>query len=296
MNSLHEYKKNIFSQYGEDGIIEKIFEIIGIHSNICIEFGAWDGIHYSNTANLWKNGWQAILIEMNPDRFKELRNNTEGFNCICINEKVGIDLGGTLESLISMVHFDKTKGVDFLSIDIDGDDYYILKSLTHLRPRVICCEYNPTIPLHLNLLPDKNNYFGCSAKSLIALAEEKKYHLVAMSDTNCFFVASEELQNFSDYQTNTIELFDPKYLTFLYNGYDGKVVFSQKPIYGYRGFSNQTFQEKTFCPEMPKSGTHLTPIIKLIKKSKTLSTRIENYLYQLGNYFISLSNHISRFN
>ena len=63
MKRLSEHASNTYSQFGEDGIIEKIFQIIGVNSKVCIEFGAWDGFYLSNTANLWTNGWKGILIE-----------------------------------------------------------------------------------------------------------------------------------------------------------------------------------------------------------------------------------------
>ena len=65
---LAQHGQNVFSQFGEDGIIARIFEIIGLQSKACIEFGAWDGFHMSNTANLWTKGWKGVLIEGHAGR------------------------------------------------------------------------------------------------------------------------------------------------------------------------------------------------------------------------------------
>src|SRR5581483_10712642 len=71
---LSDFKLNVFSQWGEDGIIQKIFNIIGVKSKICVEFGAADGFYFSNTANLWSKdpSWKAVLIECDPKFFSQL--------------------------------------------------------------------------------------------------------------------------------------------------------------------------------------------------------------------------------
>ena len=71
------YKKNIFSQYGEDGIIEEIFKRLeGVSDKQCCEFGAWDGKFLSNTCNLITNhNYEAVLIEADEKKFNELNIN-----------------------------------------------------------------------------------------------------------------------------------------------------------------------------------------------------------------------------
>ena len=71
---LQKFRNNVASQTGEDGLIEKIFEIAGVTNQYCVEFGAWDGRHNSNTWNLTKNqGWSGLLIEANEARFTDLQ-------------------------------------------------------------------------------------------------------------------------------------------------------------------------------------------------------------------------------
>src|SRR5690242_13521658 len=70
---LLSYRKDFASQFGEDGIVEKIFSLIPGQDRWAVEFGAWDGQFCSNTLNLIKNhGWSAVLIEANRKKFKEL--------------------------------------------------------------------------------------------------------------------------------------------------------------------------------------------------------------------------------
>ena len=84
MKKLSDFGHNVHSQFGEDGIIEKVFQILGTTSKRCIEFGAWDGFHLSNTANLWTKGWAGVLIEANSAKYRELVKNVQPYNCRCI--------------------------------------------------------------------------------------------------------------------------------------------------------------------------------------------------------------------
>jgi hypothetical protein len=232
MKKISDYAMDVYSQFGEDGIIQQIFNVIGTRSKKCIEFGAWDGFYLSNTANLWTNGWEGILLEGNSDKYQELLENVKKYPCISINAWVGCEGSSTLDAILTSKNL--ISDVDFLSIDIDGDDYYIFESLVLLKPRVISCEYNPTIPPWIELTsPKGDNYFGCSAQSLVKLAEQKGYKLIAMTETNCFFVVTEEFDRFRDYDTSFEKLYITKYLTYLITSYDGKYVFSQKPVYGF---------------------------------------------------------------
>jgi len=240
MKKLSDFGCNIYSQFGEDGIIEHIFGILGTSSKVCVEFGAWDGFYLSNTANLWTKGWKGILIEADKAKYKELVQNVKQYDCCCINAFVGYEGPNTLENIL------KQNGVsgdiDLLSIDIDGDDYYILENLGELKPRLIVCEFNPTIPPSIDLIPEKRNYFGCSASSLVRLAEKKGYRLIGTSDANCFFVRTEDYGKFKDYENNLDVLMKKEYFTYFITGFDGDYILSKKPVYGFHYPSTQKFR------------------------------------------------------
>lgn len=135
---LLEFKKNEFSQNGEDGILCRIFELIGTEQRACCEFGAWDGVHLSNTRALLLKGWSGLLIEGNASKHAQLRANyRENDKVKCINGM--IQSADDLESALCQNGF--VRPLDLLVIDIDGLDYYILEGLK-IRPRVICIEVN----------------------------------------------------------------------------------------------------------------------------------------------------------
>jgi hypothetical protein len=227
---LSEYSKNVYSQNGEDGIIEKIFAIIGTSTRVCIEFGAWDGFHLSNTANLWVNGWKGVLIEGVTSRYEELKQNVESYDCLCINAFVSRDGDNSLDAITAKA--DIGSDIDLLSIDIDGDDYYVFQSLNRLCPRVIICEYNPTIPAEIDLFADYGSYFGASVAALCRLAETKGYVLVAITETNCIFVQDALAPAFAQYETRLEQLKSDKQLVYLVTNYAGDYVVCGRAPYG----------------------------------------------------------------
>lgn len=227
---LSESSRNVYSQFGEDGIIEKIFEIIGVKSRTCIEFGAWDGFHCSNTANLWTNGWKGILIEGVKSRFETLQNNVKDYDCLCINTYVTRDGDNSLDSIIERTGIDPA--VDLLSIDIDGDDYYIFKSLNTVRPRVIICEYNPTIPAEIDLFAEYGSNFGSSVSALCRIANEKAYTLVAITDTNCIFVHNNLASCFAEYEARISHIKLSGQISYLAVNYAGDYVVCGNSSYG----------------------------------------------------------------
>ena len=221
--SLSDYKKNIYSQGGEDGVIDKIFEIIHKWDNWCVEFGAADGEYLSNTKNLIQNkGYSAVLIEGDKKEY----NNLEKYyysknNVIAINKYIDItnnSIDKILEKIPIPINF------DFLSIDIDGNDYYIWESLNNYKPKVVCIEFNPTIPNEVHFVQpyDPKVNQGTSLLPLIELAERKGYKLVSILSINAFFVKEEYYHLFGIQDNSLVTLRkDLKAVTYLFSGFDG---------------------------------------------------------------------------
>jgi lipopolysaccharide transport system ATP-binding protein len=195
INDLNQYQKKIFSQFGEDGIIERIFQIIGTKNRICVEFGAYDGITMSNTANLIRNhGWSGRFIERDPEMFMKLKRNYVSYpDVLCVNSKVAID---NIEKLF--MDFGLPYDFDLLSVDVDGNDYWIWKNIVNFKPRVIVIEFNGSYPpprkwvmaYDENHVWSGDDYFGASIQSYYELAKSKGYELICCEEngSNLFFV------------------------------------------------------------------------------------------------------------
>ena len=229
--SLKHFEKNISSQFGEDGVIEEIFKRIGIQNKLCVEFGAWDGLHLSNAWNLWNNyKWEALLIEGDSNKFNTLKENTKSHsNVSALNAFVTTDGENSLDEIFNRLSL--RSDIDLLSIDIDGDDYYIFESLKKYRPRLILVEYNPSIPPDLDIVQTKGEYFGCSALALYNLGHLKDYKLIHMTDTNMFFVRSEDFDKLKIDEQELKQLFPKKYLTNVITSYNGSAFLTRVPVY-----------------------------------------------------------------
>jgi hypothetical protein len=192
---LLQHRFDVFSQNGEDGIIERIFESIGTRSRVCCEFGAWDGIHLSNCRNLVMHGWKAVMIEGDSKKHEELAENYKDNNLvICVNKYVDSE-SCTVGSILRGCN---QQSLDFLSIDIDGLDYEILETLD-VTPSLICIEVNaghsPDAATVIARDTAKNNV-GQSLKTMGAIASKKGYGLVCYNG-NAFFVRNDLLINSS---------------------------------------------------------------------------------------------------
>jgi hypothetical protein len=259
---LGDFAHDVHSQAGEDGILRAVFDRIGVRSRVCIEFGAWDGLYLSNAAQFWRSGWRAILIEAAPDRYSSLVRNTLGYDCLCLNHMVRPDGEDALEPLLRRHGQDGP--VDLLVIDVDGDDYHIFSALQTLRPRVVCCEYNPTIPGDSDLVGRRGDALGCSARALVARAEEMGYGLVAMTAVNCVFVLANELPAFNELETRFESLFPAANLVTLITTYDGRFMLSREPPYGltapHHGGSDQGIAFEVQETLAQKLATHLSQL------------------------------------
>ena len=176
---------NVYSQYGEDGILEYLLSILNIDRGECCEFGM-SGIKYSNTFNLVKNkNWYGIYIEREQhhlDTLNQLFKYSE--NIRLIQKSVETSGENSLDSLLSTT--DIKKDFDILSIDIDGIDYHIWDSLKNYNPKIVIIEINPFYKPGEEYINDGTN-FSSSFTSVVKLGESKGYTLVCMTGNLIFF-------------------------------------------------------------------------------------------------------------
>ena len=189
---LLAYAADTYSQNGEDGIVARVFSVIGPRQRRCCEFGAWDGIHLSNTRVLIEKGWSGALIECDDARFKRLKNNTQQFpKVVAINAYVD-----TTANRLSAVlaHAGVSSELDFLSIDVDGLDYYLLLSLDDIRPRLICVEvaggHDPDSTAVIPRQVAANNV-GQPLSAFVSAADKLGYRLICYT-ANAFFLLKDE--------------------------------------------------------------------------------------------------------
>jgi len=229
--------RDVTSQFGEDGIIEEILRrIAGGEEKTggwCVEFGAWDGKFLSNTYNLIKRrDFNAVLIEGDPERVDELHRNMPEERVKKVQRWVEWGGANSLDSILSESNI--PVDFDFLSIDIDGCDYHIFDNLKKYRPKVVCVEYNPTIPNDVVFIQERDFSVkqGCSPLALVRLAETKGYSLVACTEPNLFFVENGYVDAVVGINRPTLDDLrdDEELKAYLFVGYDGTLLSNKNKI------------------------------------------------------------------
>lgn len=224
---LQVVRRNVASQAGEDGLIERIFSIMGTANRCCVEFGAWDGRHLSNSWNLIANrDWRAVLIEGDEARFPELLA-THGGNprVTALNRLVGPRPPDDLDSILADTGL--PEDFDLLSIDVDGIDWHLWDSVRRYRPRLVVIEFNPSIPNDVYFVQDADpaRHHGSSLRAMIALGKDKGYELVATTDINALLVAAELFPAFEIADNDIDSMHTPgAYESRLFQLYDGTLV------------------------------------------------------------------------
>jgi hypothetical protein len=198
MPDLASREKKIFSQNGEDGVIEALFETIGVTDRYFVEFGVGDATE-CNTAALLERGWRGLMMDLHPT---------------CRNPLATIKREVITAENINFLFrkYRVPQQFDLLSIDIDSNDFWVWAAIK-ARPRVLVIEYNSSVP------PDAcraivydptfvfrgTDYFGGSLLAFQELGRRKSYTLVYCDrdGVNAFFVADEALP--AGYQARPIE-------------------------------------------------------------------------------------------
>ncbi len=192
METFLKYRRNIYSQNGEDGILEELIKRIDLKEIEVCEFGAWDGKHYSNTFNLVENyAAKAVYIEQDKVRFNDLIETSKHFkNILPINSS--INLKGNLFDKVVANTFLK-KNFDILSIDIDSNDLEVWESIKNYEPKIviieICSYILPGKLERYNLEKNTKNSFT----STINVGKSKGYTPIAHVG-NLIFIKNEYVE------------------------------------------------------------------------------------------------------
>lgn len=220
MESLNDYYKNINSQTGDDGIIKEIFERLNIEKGNFVEFGAADGMYLSNCRQLYDKGWDGCFIENNIKKFKKcekryINNN----NIVCLNLAISKEGKDSFDNVMERYF---NKDLDLVSIDIDGDDYEVFKSINKFLPKLFIIECNP----YRNPLDKKlyGLYHGVqeSLYNFNKIAEEKGYKIICYTQ-NVYFIQNKYV-NLFDTSNNLLELFSNGFKRSYYDSSDKQVI------------------------------------------------------------------------
>lgn len=177
---------NVYTQFGEDGLIDACLRRVGETNRHCFEIGAADGRFFSNTLRLRENGWFAVLIESHAALYEKLQREF-GEQSTCIYTHCT-----DLDSVLLQTEISTTP--DLGVIDIDGQDYWLWDALVTVRPRVMLVEISTRG--EWEGIPGIGEEYPAQAglRAVEDLGRRKEYTLVAHTYCNALFVDSEELK------------------------------------------------------------------------------------------------------
>ncbi len=192
---LESFGFKVFSQNDEDGIINEIFRRIGTTNKYFVEFGVSDGIE-SNSHLLLHEMWSGLWIEVNSDFIQKIHTK---FKPVIETKRLKvINAFITKDNINDIIGKEITGEIDLLSIDIDGNDYYIWKAINVINPRVVIIEYNGKFPPYIEWIAkysdqpiwNASDDHGASLKAYEILGNELGYQLVGTNynGVNAFFV------------------------------------------------------------------------------------------------------------
>jgi len=203
--NINDYEFKIFSQWGDDGIIQYLIKNVSIENDIFIEFGVGNYLESNTRFLMMNNNWSGFVMDGSFADMKSLRKRSWFWKYNIRSKAIFIDKENINELLVRT----EFSNIGLLHIDLDGNDYHILKAidLSKLNPSIIIMEYNSvfggeraiTVPYRKDFEVKKAHYsclfFGASLAALNNVAVEKGYSLVCcnLAGNNAYFVRNDLL-------------------------------------------------------------------------------------------------------
>jgi hypothetical protein len=199
LEGLHAAEFCAFSQWGEDGIVDWLVGRLPEISRSFIEFGVQDYRESNTRLLIQTQNWRGLVLDGSADQVADIQRQDLYWRHDLTATCAFIDRDN-IDGLMKGAGFEGPLGL--LSIDVDGNDYWIWEAINVVSPAIVICEYNAvfgdrfalTVPYRADfqrsLAHASNLYFGASIKALVVLARRKGYEFVGTTSTGCnaFFV------------------------------------------------------------------------------------------------------------
>jgi hypothetical protein len=193
---LERHGLRAFSQNDEDGIVQEVFRRIGAGDKTFVEFGVQDGLQ-NNTRLLLYQGWRGLWIEADANACRSMGRS---FAAEIASGKLQVCQSlVTAENITGLIDAARLGDIDLLSIDIDGNDYWIWQALQCVKPRIVIAEAHPELGREEWVMPYEPKFvardappgtaMGASPAAMFQLADSLGYRPVAANlyGFNIFF-------------------------------------------------------------------------------------------------------------
>jgi hypothetical protein len=201
---LKDYEFKVFSQWGEDGILQHLTDAVEIREKTFIEFGVGDFFESNCRFLMMKDNWSGFVLDGSSANIRRLKESYFywKYELLAVDAFITKD---NVNELLKRSEFGEDLGI--LSVDLDGNDYHVLEAVTSFRPRILICEYNAvfgptrriTVPYDDGFVRTRkhhsNLYCGASLGAIIYLAKRKGYSFAGTNSAgnNAFFVRNDLL-------------------------------------------------------------------------------------------------------
>ncbi len=200
---LADNEFRVFSQWGEDGIIQFLLRHIPIENRTFVEFGVEDYIQANTRFLLVNNNWHGLVLDGSSENIAKIKDAPVHFNY----DLKAVQAFVTRDNINEILRNNGVTGeIGLLSIDIDGNDFWVWRAIDVIDPIIVVVEYNHrfgkepavTVPYEESFdrfrSPRPLVYFGASLKALCILGERKGYAFVGCNSNgvNAFFVRKDK--------------------------------------------------------------------------------------------------------
>jgi hypothetical protein len=199
VKSLEEVEFKVFSQFGEDGIIQYLINKLKIDNKIFVEFGASNYLESNTRFLLMNDNWQGLIIDGSKENIEFIKNDRIYYR----HQLTALNQFITKENIDALIKKNiSQEDIGLLSIDVDGNDYWIWDQIKSIKPIIVVCEYNSlfgaknalTVPYQKDFQVSKAHYsclyYGASLGALVDLGKQKGYDFVGCDSegVDAFFV------------------------------------------------------------------------------------------------------------
>lgn len=203
---LDDYSFKVFSQWGEDGIIQFLTQSLEIRNRTFIEFGVEDFRESNCRFLLLKDNWRGFVVDGSPENVRRIRDARYFWQHDVQAEAAFINRDN-IDGILSRSGFDPEVGI--LSVDIDGVDYHVLERLGRWNASIVIVEYNSvfgsqrpvSVPYDAGFRRSQahhsNLYYGANLPAFDHLLSARGYSFVGVNQqrSNAFYVRTDLLND-----------------------------------------------------------------------------------------------------
>jgi hypothetical protein len=214
IKSLDEVEFQVFSQFGDDGIIQYLVNKLPIANTTFVEFGVEDYRESNTRFLLINNGWSGLVMDGDVSNIASIKSG-QLYSFYDLRARQSFITKENINEIIAAEGFHPEVGL--LSVDIDGNDYWVWQAIHTIQPRIVVTEYNSlfgfsapiTIPYQPDFVRGKQtplNFYGTSLQAACLLAKEKGYFFIGCNKAgnNAYFI-HESLRQHCPVSEKTVE-------------------------------------------------------------------------------------------